>query len=153
MAMAWIERVVNRSSVNLELTQTDPTWHPVSGGRQYASGERIVVAPGQTMDFQYFVVPWEGYGNLVVSGPGGVSTWNVGPRRDNQDYLYGVPQSGGTATEILLGIRGNQFEAPSRRYQLSADGHGVRFEELGRGLESVIFNPIVAAFKQLFGIR
>jgi len=150
MALAWITQVKNDSNVTLTLLQNDPSKHPVSNGHQFGPDEPIRVPPGATMDFSWFVIPWKDSGRLLVKGPNGAVTWQVGPFVDiNTDTLQGrapgvVPQN------IKLGDRGGPLTADQMEFQLHATNSGITFVPKGAGVGNV-FGWTVKLVATVFG--
>lgn len=82
MVVAWIDRICNFLDKEVHLYHNDPMYTPVVGGRTCRHDEPIVLAPGFSEKVDNFVIPWSGFGELlvdiehpvkVVVGPHGMS--------------------------------------------------------------------------------
>ena len=137
MALAWITQVKNDTAVALTLLQNDPSKHPVCNGHQYQQDEPIRVPPGATMNFSWFVIPWRDFGRLIVRGPGGAVTWQVGPfENESTDTLQGRSSDGVVQNIRLTGI-GGPFTAEQIEFRLHATKTGISFEATG-GLDRIL---------------
>lgn len=137
MALAWITQVKDDSDVALTLLQNDPSKHPVCNGHQFRPDEPIRVPPGATMDFSWFVILWRDYGRLLVRGPHGEVTWQVGPFLNGDgDVLQG--RAGSTVVQnIDLGGRGSPLTGDQHEFRLHATKTGIAFEPTGAGVSNV----------------
>ena len=150
MALAWITQVKNDSAATLTLLQNDPSKHPVCDGRQYRQDEPIRVPPGATMDFSWFVIPWKDFGRLLVKGPKGEVTWQVGPFLDGDNDVLQGRAPGVAPQNIRLGGRGGPLVGDQVEFRLHATKGGIAFEPTGAGVGNV-FGWAVKLVATVFG--
>ncbi len=182
MALVWIKRVENRSNLTFILRQNDPSWHPVihqasnvtlpdtpggmNAGVQVQNDQRIVVGANGSLSCDYFVIPWDGKGRLLVeaarSGDQAPKTGisavvGPAPHDDSMDYLL---QSGpANLPPIPMGDRGIGHNVElSLIIDPRADGVGeIRFEPTNRNslpvakeLEKLFWKAVEDAGKALW---
>ena len=113
MAVVWIKRIIHSSPAMgiVTLHQNDPTWHPVIAGHQIQSDQPIEVHPGQTIDAEYFVIPWADAGRLRMTYLGKSIDYTVaGINASSGDYLRA--DDGATGSRIEVAAMGPKGPGP-----------------------------------------